>query len=201
MDNWDIWSPTFLGLNGKESLMFFLPKILVGTICGFGVGIERQLKDRPVGIRTAVLVCVGSAMFTATAVLLSSGLRDMSNQAGDQVPMFSDPGRIISQIVSGVGFIGAGVIFKLQDRVAGITTAALIWTVCAVGIIIGLGGYMTSIVLTTGLIGAMLLIEKIENMRIFRSVVANRKRAYARHQAEINGESPEGAQRGERSAS
>lgn len=178
VNHWEIWSPTFLGLDAKDSLIFFLPKVIVGTLCGFGVGLERQLKDRPVGIRTAVLVCVGSALFTATSVLLSSDLQSISRDAGDAVPMFSDPGRIISQIVSGVGFIGAGVIFKLQDRVAGITTAALIWAVCAMGIIIGLGGYLTSIVLTGGLIGALLLIEKIENMAAFRNIVARRKAAY-----------------------
>jgi putative Mg2+ transporter-C (MgtC) family protein len=185
MEPWDMWSPDFLGLDAQESLWFFAPKVLVGTVCGFGVGLERQLKDRPVGIRTAVLVCVGSALFTATAVLLSSELRAVSRAAGDAMPMFSDPGRIISQIVSGVGFIGAGVIFKLQDRVAGITTAALIWAVCAMGIIIGLGGYLTSIVLTAGLIGALMVIERIETMAAFRSIVARRKRAYLRRQAAL----------------
>ena len=69
-------------------------------------------------------------------------------------------------------------IFKLQDRVAGITTAALIWAVCAMGIIIGLGGYLTSIVLTAGLVGALVLIERVENLQVFRSVVASRKRAF-----------------------
>ncbi len=178
MDFGDIWSSTFLGLDAGQSIIFFLPKVLVGTVCGFIVGVERQLKDRPVGIRTAVLVCVGSALFTATSVLLSSDIRAIGHREGFATPMFSDPGRIIAQIVSGVGFIGAGVIFKLQDRVAGITTAALIWAVCAMGIIIGLGGYLTSIVLTAGLVGALVLIERVENLHIFRSVVESRKRAF-----------------------
>ncbi len=178
MDLGDVWSSTFLGLNAGQSIIFFLPKVIVGTVCGFIVGVERQLKDRPVGIRTAVLVCVGSALFTATSVLLSSDIRAIGHREGFATPMFSDPGRIIAQIVSGVGFIGAGVIFKLQDRVAGITTAALIWAVCAMGIIIGLGGYLTSIVLTAGLVGALVLIERVENLQVFRSVVASRKRAF-----------------------
>jgi putative Mg2+ transporter-C (MgtC) family protein len=178
VDFGDIWSSTFLGLDAGQSIIFFLPKVLVGTVCGFIVGVERQLKDRPVGIRTAVLVCVGSALFTATSVLLSSDIRAIGHREGFATPMFSDPGRIIAQIVSGVGFIGAGVIFKLQDRVAGITTAALIWAVCAMGIIIGLGGYLTSIVLTAGLVGALVLIERVENLHIFRSVVESRKRAF-----------------------
>ena len=174
----DVWSSTFLGLDAGQSIIFFLPKVIVGTVCGFIVGVERQLKDRPVGIRTAVLVCVGSALFTATSVLLSSDIRAIGHREGFATPMFSDPGRIIAQIVSGVGFIGAGVIFKLQDRVAGITTAALIWAVCAMGIIIGLGGYLTSIVLTAGLVGALVIIERVENLQIFRSVVESRKRAF-----------------------
>jgi putative Mg2+ transporter-C (MgtC) family protein len=178
VDLGDVWSSTFLGLNAGQSIIFFLPKVIVGTVCGFIVGVERQLKDRPVGIRTAVLVCVGSALFTATSVLLSSDIRAIGHREGFATPMFSDPGRIIAQIVSGVGFIGAGVIFKLQDRVAGITTAALIWAVCAMGIIIGLGGYLTSIVLTAGLVGALVLIERVENLQVFRSVVASRKRAF-----------------------
>jgi putative Mg2+ transporter-C (MgtC) family protein len=178
VDFGDIWSSSFLGLDVGQSIIFFLPKLLVGTVCGFIVGVERQLKDRPVGIRTAVLVCVGSALFTATSVLLSADIRAIGHREGFATPMFSDPGRIIAQIVSGVGFIGAGVIFKLQDRVAGITTAALIWAVCAMGIIIGLGGYLTSIVLTAGLVGALVLIERIENLQVFRSVVESRKRAF-----------------------
>jgi putative Mg2+ transporter-C (MgtC) family protein len=178
VDFGDIWSSSFLGLNAGQSIVFFLPKVIVGTVCGFIVGVERQLKDRPVGIRTAVLVCVGSALFTATSVLLSSDIRAIGHREGFATPMFSDPGRIIAQIVSGVGFIGAGVIFKLQDRVAGITTAALIWAVCAMGIIIGLGGYLTSIVLTGGLVGALVLIERIENLQAFRSIVESRKRAF-----------------------
>jgi putative Mg2+ transporter-C (MgtC) family protein len=178
VDFGDIWSSSFLGLDAGQSVIFFLPKVIVGTICGFIVGLERQLKDRPVGIRTSVLVCAGSALFTATSVLLSTDIRAIGHREGFATPMFSDPGRIIAQIVSGVGFIGAGVIFKHKDRVAGITTAALIWAVCAMGIIIGLGGYLTSIVLTAGLVGALVLIERVENLPVFRDVVESRKRAF-----------------------
>jgi putative Mg2+ transporter-C (MgtC) family protein len=177
----EIFTETFLGLTLSQSMQFFLPRVLVGTVCGFVVGLERQLKDRPVGIRTAVLVCVGSALYTSTALLLSHSMRAIGHDEGFTTPLVSDPGRIIAQIVSGVGFIGAGVIFKLNDRVAGITTASFIWAICAIGIIIGLGGYVISIVLTIGLVTSLVLMEQLERLAMKR--VAKR-RAIGRNQRE-----------------
>lgn len=175
----DLVSQNFLGLGQLEAIAFFIPKVFFATVCGFAVGLERQLKSRPAGIRTAILVCTGSALFAATAVLLS---RDLFTQGyhtqAPVVPVVTDPGRIIAQIVSGVGFIGAGVIFKLKDRVAGITTAAFIWAICAIGIMIGLGGYLISLVLTAGLITCLLLIEKLENKPFFIALVKSREDAY-----------------------
>lgn len=152
----------FMGLDSEDALMYFLPRATMATICGMMVGLERYSKDRPVGIKTCVLVCVGSALFTGLSSLMSLHFREYAVAHGLNYPLFSDPARVIGQLVTGVGFIGAGVIFREQNRISGITTAALVWTVCAIGAIIGMGGYLISFVLSAGMIAALGLMEKIE---------------------------------------
>jgi putative Mg2+ transporter-C (MgtC) family protein len=152
----------FMGLDSEDALLYFLPRAAVATVCGMMVGLERYSKDRPVGIKTCVLVCVGSALFTGLSSLMSQHFRDYALSHGLNYPLFSDPARVIGQLVTGVGFIGAGVIFREQNRISGITTAALVWTVCAIGAIIGMGGYLISFVLSAGMIAALGLMEKLE---------------------------------------
>jgi putative Mg2+ transporter-C (MgtC) family protein len=89
------------------------------------VGWQREVRDRPAGLRTHVLVCVGSAIYTMTS--LSFGPR-------------TDPARVAAQVATGMGFLGAGTIIRHGNEVRGLTTAASLWTVAAIGIAIGLGG-------------------------------------------------------------
>jgi putative Mg2+ transporter-C (MgtC) family protein len=89
------------------------------------VGWQREVRDRPAGLRTHVLVCVGAAIYTMTS--LSFGPR-------------TDPARVAAQVATGMGFLGAGTIIRHGNEVRGLTTAASLWTVAAIGIAIGLGG-------------------------------------------------------------
>lgn len=108
-------------------------KLLLAVLLGALVGIERQIHGRPAGLRTHILVCVGSTLIIVVGQAL-----------GPQV----DPGRAVAGIVTGIGFLGAGVIIKSKDIVRGLTTAACIWFVAGIGIAIGEGLYAVAGVAT-----------------------------------------------------
>lgn len=103
----------------------------IALLCSAVVGIERQFQHKAAGMRTHVLVALGSAAFTLVSAFGFEGV------LGDNVTV--DPSRIAAQIVSGVGFLGAGVIFMRRDVVRGLTTAASIWVVAAIGMACGAG--------------------------------------------------------------
>ena len=106
-------------------------KLALAAISGLLIGFERELRGKPASLRTFSTICVGSCLFT---ILSFDGVDSPG-------PQF-DPSRIAAQIVSGVGFLGAGVIFKTNDRIEGITTAALIWLAAALGMAAGFGKAM-----------------------------------------------------------
>jgi putative Mg2+ transporter-C (MgtC) family protein len=130
-------------------LPFLLPKLLVATICGVIVGYDREIKQKTAGIRTNILICVGCALFTSLSFYISK-----TNNI--------DPTRIIGQIITGIGFLGAGVIMKHDDKIIGVTTAAFIWIVSAIGVLVGIGSYITPVLLTIGLIIISRIFERIE---------------------------------------
>jgi putative Mg2+ transporter-C (MgtC) family protein len=101
----------------------------IAFLCGAIVGLERELDHKPAGLRTQILICIGSATFT---------LVSMSPALGGH-----EPARIAAQIVTGVGFLGAGSIMRDRHQISGLTTAATIWTVSAIGIVVG-AGYVTA---------------------------------------------------------
>jgi putative Mg2+ transporter-C (MgtC) family protein len=131
-------------------LPFLLPKLLVATICGGIVGYDREIKQKTAGIRTNILICVGCALFTA----FSFYIFNTNNHI--------DPTRIIGQIITGIGFLGAGVIMKHDDKIVGVTTAAFIWVVSAIGVLVGIGSYITPVLLTIGLIIISRIFERVE---------------------------------------
>ena len=112
-----------------DSRILFL--LLTAFFCGALIGAEREYAAKPAGLRTNLMICVGSALFTIASVL-------SWEHVGGSSPTV-DPGRIAAQVVSGVGFIGAGAILRSGFHITGLTTAATIWFVAAVGVVIGLG--------------------------------------------------------------
>ena len=139
-------------MNVYNELLFLFPitiKILVATICGFLVGWERESKNKFAGLRTNILICVGSSIFTIG-----------SFYAGTIYQV--DPTRIISTIVTGVGFLGGGVIMINNDKIIGITTAAFIWVISGVGILAGMGLIIIPILITIGLLIMSRFFEKVE---------------------------------------
>lgn len=116
-----------------------LLRILVAVALGAAFGLERELTDKPAGLRTYMLVAEGAALFMVGSILLA---QEFTPAGGRIAP---DPTRIPVGIVTGVGFLGAGVIFQSRDRILGITTAASIWVVAAVGMLAGAGYYITAV--------------------------------------------------------
>lgn len=116
-----------------ELIAFFGPKIVFAFICGGIIGLERELKHKAAGIKTNMLICVGAAIYSSISVLIASLFSSES--------YFGDPGRISAQIVSGIGFLGGGAIIQARGTIVGLTTAASIWVVAAIGICVGLGYY------------------------------------------------------------
>lgn len=133
-----------------EFLPLILPKLIISTICGVIIGYDREIKHKAAGIRTMILICAGSALFTSLSFIISS--------TGENI----DPTRIISQIITGIGFVGAGVIMKNEDKIVGVTTAAFIWCVSAIGVLCGTGAYLTPIVISLGLLITSRIFERVE---------------------------------------
>lgn len=175
-----------LGLEAEALIQVALAVILGGTL-----GMERELRGRPAGLRTMILVCLGSTLI----MIVSSKLPGLHHTDLDAAVVRVDPGRIAAGIVTGVGFLGAGVIIKLGDLVRGVTTAATIWFVAAIGIVLGQGFYALSIVATlTALVVLWLfgLLEKVLRSSVYRtvevSVGTSGSEAFAAHAAKLFGE-------------
>jgi putative Mg2+ transporter-C (MgtC) family protein len=129
--------------------------VLAGFLGGL-IGLERELKAKPAGLRTTLLICVGAALFTE----LSLDLALLATNGGDALR--ADPARLAAQIIPGIGFIGAGAILHGRGRVSGLTTAATLWVVTAIGIAVGSGAYVEAIGTTVMVLGTLLLLGRME---------------------------------------
>jgi len=118
-----------------EENLIDLGKLLAAVVAGAVIGLERETHDKPAGFRTMILICLGAALFTVIGVRLGEG-------SG------FDRARIAAQIVTGVGFLGAGAIIQFRGNVIGLTTAATIWVVASVGMAFGAGAFLLGTVAT-----------------------------------------------------
>ena len=119
-------------------------RLLIALALGAVVGLERQLKKRPAGLRTHMLVCLGAAIFTTVGLALEP-----------------NTSRIAEAIVTGIGFLGAGAIIAQGGRVRGITSAATLWAVAGLGLVVGVGAYVIAVVITAMIFGT-LMIDRIK---------------------------------------
>jgi len=133
----------------------FALKFIVAVLCGGAIGMERETTGKPAGLRTNILVCVGSMIFTVMSVEMAQG-------SG------GDPTRIAAQIVAGVGFLGAGAILHQRGNVVkGMTTAAMIWLMAALGMMIGYGFLLSASAVTAASVFMILSLQALEQ-RIHR---------------------------------
>lgn len=108
-----------------------LLQLALATLLGGAIGLERELGGKPAGLRTNILICIGSVLYTKLSITMAGGT--------------ADPTRVAAQIVTGVGFIGAGTILHARGAVVGLTSAATIWVVAAIGVALGAGYYAESL--------------------------------------------------------
>ena len=117
-------------------------------LCGAIVGIERQLRGKPAGVRTSILICLSTSVFVHLGAAASTD--------------HGDPTRVLSQLVTGVGFLGAGVILARGGVVTGVTTAAVIWVLAATGATIGLGYHLGALALAILTVCVLTGVELLE---------------------------------------
>ncbi|OFZ17167.1 MAG: hypothetical protein A2X86_01580 [Bdellovibrionales bacterium GWA2_49_15] len=127
-------------------------KIITSLILGGLIGYDRETKMKTAGIKTNIMICLGATLFTASSFL---NLADHPN---------SDPNRIAAQIVSGIGFLGAGTIFHGRGFISGLTTAATMWVVAAIGVAIGSGFPITATIFTITVLVVLSAISPIYNL-------------------------------------
>ncbi|VAX32688.1 Mg(2+)-transport-ATPase-associated protein MgtC [hydrothermal vent metagenome] len=132
----------------------FLIRLLIASLFGGLVGLERDIHGRDAGLRTHLLVSLGAGVF----MVLSEVVATTSAKSGS----FSDPTRIAAQIVTGIGFLGAGVIIKAGVNVRGLTTAASLWTSAGIGMAAGGGYYVISAFTTALALGGLILLKRFE---------------------------------------
>jgi putative Mg2+ transporter-C (MgtC) family protein len=149
-------------------------KILVIIILAGVVGIDRELRHKPAGTKTHMLVGLGSTVFT----ILSIWFYKEYNTHG-QV----DPGRLAAQIVTGIGFLGAGTIIQSGSAVIGLTTAASLWSVAAIGVAVGTGNYFLAAITTGAMVLVFVLINRLSD--IFETKVVPRIKKVGRKKTGI----------------
>ncbi len=130
------------------TLISYFLRLILACVLGGMIGLERDLHGRNAGIRTNMLVCVGAALFTIVSISVQG----------------ADPSRIAAQIVCGIGFLGAGAILKDGFNIRGLTTAAYMWFIAAVGISCGLGQWVLSSVGAIGVLGLTISVKCMERM-------------------------------------
>jgi putative Mg2+ transporter-C (MgtC) family protein len=136
-----------------------LGKLLMAMVCGGAIGVERELSHKPAGLRTNVLICMGATLYMIISRHISGGAP------------YTDPARLAAQVVAGIGFLCAGVMFQSRGSVIGLTTAATIFLVGAVGISIGEGMFSIATLATVLVIVVLALLRPVEARLIQRKRV------------------------------
>ena len=138
-------------------------RLVAALIAGAVIGVEREVRNRPAGLRTHALAAEGAALFTMAAILTT-----IEAQKAGYGP--SDPGRIISTIVQGIGFLAAGVIFSQRKNVMGLTTAAGLWVTASIGVLCGCGFYTLAVAATVATAFVLAIVKVFED-RVVNVVV------------------------------
>ena len=128
-------------------------RLLLAVLFSGLIGLEREVSGRAAGFRTHILVCVGSTLVMLTALHLMDQYRGMAS---------IDPGRVAAQVVSGIGFLGAGTIIQIRDSVRGLTTAAGLWASAGIGLAIGSGFYVGAVATTVIVLLVLRFLSRFE---------------------------------------
>lgn len=129
-------------------------RLILSALLSGLIGVERQLHRRTAGLRTHILVCVGSTLIMLTSIYIFDIYKEIA-------PV--DPARIAAGVITGIGFLGAGTIIRYGEEIRGLTTAASLWVLAAVGLAVGCGFYSAAIATTVLVLMALLLLRRLEN--------------------------------------
>jgi len=129
-------------------------RLTLSVVLGGLIGLERQLHRRTAGLRTHILVCLGSCLIMLTSLFIFDIYKD-------KVPL--DPARIAAGVITGIGFLGAGAIIQERASVRGLTTAASLWVVAGIGLAVGCGFYLASIFTAVLSLIVLLFLRQFEN--------------------------------------
>ncbi|NLX83182.1 MAG: MgtC/SapB family protein [Clostridiales bacterium] len=142
-----------------------LIRIIAALTVGCVIGIEREYKNRPAGMRTHSLVCLGAAI---VAVLEGLLITSVGSIGSDDVSI--SMGRISAQVISGIGFLGAGTIFVAQKKISGLTTAASLWNVACLGLIIGFGYYYLALIIGFFIMIVLTVLQRVIKVNPLKKV-------------------------------
>jgi len=145
-------------MSGPEVDIALLARLLLASLLGAIIGLEREIHGRPAGFRTHLLVSLGSCLFCICSVEFYRIFGNFSGLA----PVGVDPGRIAAQVVAGIGFLGAGAIIRDRASIRGLTTAACLWVAAALGIACGIGLFYLAICVTLVALISLLLLKQVE---------------------------------------
>jgi putative Mg2+ transporter-C (MgtC) family protein len=137
-----------------------LTRIVFAIIAGFFIGLDRERHSQPAGLRTHMVICLGACLMMILSIYIPSEY--IKKGFG------TDPTRLAAQVISGIGFLGAGAIFRFGFTVKGLTTAASIWTTSGIGLSFGSGYYFLGIICTIFLIVILYVFDKLEDLIIER---------------------------------
>jgi putative Mg2+ transporter-C (MgtC) family protein len=140
---------------------YLVLRLLLAAALGGMIGLEREASGKPAGFRTNLLICLGAALITEISY-------DVAVAGAAQLGGTPDPGRIAAQIVSGIGFLGAGSILHSRGGVTGLTTAATLWVVAAIGMAVGARAYVAAIIATSLVMATLMLLGRVEDHLIPR---------------------------------
>lgn len=143
-----------------EFMFQFVDEILISVALGGIIGLEREFSHKAAGLRTLILICLGSTLI----MVLSAGMTGLFSPGDIGAHLAIDPGRIAAGVVTGIGFLGAGTIIRSRGSVQGLTTAATIWVTAAIGMAIGLGQVPLAVfgtILVVSILGGVGLLEKV----------------------------------------
>lgn len=155
--------------------MDFAVRIISAVILGFLLGLERELTNKYAGLRTHILVCLGACIFTILSIYGFPTFADGDNVITSQATGIRDTGRVAAQIVTGIGFIGAGTVLRNGPIIIGLTTAATLWISAAIGMACGVGMYDVAVIATLISVAVLTLIRIFEKKILPASIKRSRR--------------------------
>jgi putative Mg2+ transporter-C (MgtC) family protein len=149
-----------------QSVYYFGPRIFFALFCGGLIGLERELKHKAAGLKTNMLICLGAMLYTCMSIIIAGSYAEVGH--------YGDPSRVAAQIVSGIGFLGGGAILQSRGSIVGLTTAATIWVVAAIGVCIGAGFWSLALFCSFGVVSGLYVTSVFKDRFIMHTEIKKR---------------------------